>query len=423
MLLPGSSEASKTAWSLQALSQQVRTLFGLDLSHYPEPTVQRLADTVRNACTDSAMRERIIAACSIGETTFLRHFEQFALLRRLSSTLPSCQNGLPVAVWSAGCATGEEAYSLAATLSALSVAGVHVLGTDLNAASIAFARCGRYRPWSLRGLNPADPQLAGWLTVKGENVEVHEHVRRSVEFAASNLAADPYPIGLDVIFCRNVLLYFHPDEAAAVLERFAASLQIGGLLFLGPCDPMPQGKSWRIEEYGGVHCFRRILAQATEEAVSWRAPYPQPAQTVPAERPSYGKLLELARGFASQRAFSAAIAALEQVCQESALAAEAHILLSLVAEEAGDRELALGAARRACFLLPEDPAAHCFMAQNLLAVGELVQAARHFTIAAARLAALPFGTDTLPYGEGLTANQLKRIIDGHLESLRRQHIY
>ncbi len=378
--------------------------------------------------SEEARLQRFLAACGIGETMFLRHLEQFSVLRRLISTLPSHGQGVPLSVWSAACSTGEEAYSLAAVLGPLAPLGVQVLGTDANRAAIACAERGRYRPWSLRGLHLHDAEVAGWLVAQGQELEVRDPVRSQVRFAPHNLVSDPYPTGCEVIFCRNALLYFQADVAAAVLRRFASSLRVGGLLFLGAVDPVPgDADLWLEEVHDGVSCFRRrdrhqapipvpTPGCASKPAALPPAPSapPRPAsQSAPGPLPEPAPpLLALARKLAAQRAFPDAIALLEKLCEESALAVQPHILLALVADEDGRPELALRAARRACFLSPSSPMAHYLMAQSLHRLGEIGQAARHREIALGQLDTLIPGQTVLPDGEGLLVSQLRRLLDG-----------
>lgn len=420
----------------EAQVRQVLERFGLDLSRYPERSIQALTRGAKQEATGLSMVELVLSTCSIGETMFLRHPEQFEALRKLAATLPSYGEVKPIRMWSAGCATGEEAYSMVATMEPVAPAGTQVLGTDLNRTFIDWAKRGRYRPWSLRGLNLANSRLEEWLVADGQGVTVRDQVRKRVEFAVHNLAGDPYPTGLDVIFCRNVLLYFQAGAAAATLDGFAHSLRAGGLLFLGLYDPEPTDKSlWAIEEQGGVRFFRRRRKAAESSEKS--APPPPVSQKEPAvhstvlkaaaetrqEKERGDALIQQARELATQRQLAPAIQLLEQACIQAALTVEPHTLLSLVAAEAGQDAVAVQAARRACFLDPEAPVPHWLLAQSLEALGEHEQAICHFNIAAAKLETLADKTAELAYGEGLTAQQLRRMVHEHLRFLRNRHTF
>lgn len=433
---PGPAGTSPApAPALELLARDIAQRFGLDLSRYPRGTAESLAESLAAAGTDvtaglssAPPLRRVLSTCCIGETTFLRHPEQFAALRALLPTLPAERGGQPIRAWSAGCSTGEEAYSIAATLLPGASAPPQVLGTDLSPVAIATARRGRYRAWSLRGVDLTNPAVAAWLSQdRAGDVTVSPAVRARVDFAVHNLVDGLYPRELDVVLCRNVLLYFKPQAAKAVLARLADSVRVGGLLFLGGTDPVPATgpyAAWRAETCGDATFYRRVALPGEAD--------PAPPPPRPPSRPPYtqrppeatGELvvpltfdaeLVQARALASQRSFSAALVLLDRLCRESALAVEPHVLTALVAEEAGQAELALAAARRACFLAPHAPAPRCLLAQCLLRVGAHAQAAQQFALAAAQLPeGAASGDLELQYGEGLTASQLRRMIDVHV---------
>jgi chemotaxis protein methyltransferase CheR len=189
----------------------------------------------------------------VGETAFWRHPEQLAAFVRLAREAPG-----PLRIWSAGCATGEEPYSIAIALleAGRLGAGDRILATDVSARALAAASAGAFRARALRKLPPA---LARWLE-PGDPRRVRREVRALVSFARHNLAADPVPHGgFDVVFCRNVLIYFSPETADAALHRLVGALAPGGTLVLGPVEvPLaaPLGLEW-IDD-GGATLLRRL---------------------------------------------------------------------------------------------------------------------------------------------------------------------
>ena len=179
-----------------------------------------------------------------GETGFFRHQPSFeALARHVLPELARERLGSGVralAAWSAGCATGQEAYSLAMVLLD-GVPGpswqVKVSGTDLSQAALDRARRGRYRAAEVEAL-PAACRDRHFRPVEGVPAacEVGPALRAAVEFGRLNLArpAD-YRLGSqDVIFCQNVLLYFRSERRPAVVGALAGRLKPGGYLFLAP---------------------------------------------------------------------------------------------------------------------------------------------------------------------------------------------
>lgn len=180
---------------------------------------------------------------TVTETYFFRDRNQFRAFREV--VLPARVDAAPgprcLRVLSAGCASGEEAYSLAIALTESLAARpgwtFRVTGLDLNPRVLEKARSGRYGSWSLRDV--ADEVRDRWFrTSRGEYL-VDERVRSAVVFAERNLT-DPGALvpdsSVDVAFCRNVLMYFHAGAAAAVVERIARALAPGGFLFLGHAE-------------------------------------------------------------------------------------------------------------------------------------------------------------------------------------------
>jgi chemotaxis methyl-accepting protein methylase len=201
------------------------------------------------------------------DTCFFRHEPSFAALSQI--VLPALletkrqRDDLEVRFWSAGCATGQEAYSLAACF--LRSAGAEawrprVLGTDVSDRALARARLGRYRGFELRGLGePYRRRFVRPVAGAADWFEMTEEVRRVVEFASLNLC-HPAPWALppqDVIFCQNVLLYFQPPGRAAVLRRLGECLTPGGYLFLAPAEAMGPPPAGMVRTTSGAEVFQR----------------------------------------------------------------------------------------------------------------------------------------------------------------------
>ncbi|HEY6001806.1 MAG TPA: CheR family methyltransferase [Anaeromyxobacter sp.] len=169
----------------------------------------------------------------VGETAFWRHPAQLAAVGRLAARASG-----PLSIWCAGCATGEEAYSVAMALLEAGRGGRvdRILGTDLSERALAAAREGVYGRRALRRL--PDDVARRWMEGAGEERRVCAAARASVSFARHNLAAEPAPAArpFDLVLCRNVLIYFEPRTAAAVLYGLADALRPGGALVLGPVE-------------------------------------------------------------------------------------------------------------------------------------------------------------------------------------------
>jgi chemotaxis protein methyltransferase CheR len=182
---------------------------------------------------------------TVGETYFFRHADQFraftdvALPERLSARAASRR----LRLLSAGCASGEEAYSLAILLRERGIdAGFEIViqGVDLNPGALERARQACYSPWSLRETNEALRQR--WFEREGREYRLVQAVRDAVRFDQHNLtAANPSllaPRSFDIVFCRNVLMYFTPEHAMRAVAHLAQALAPGGFLFLGHAETL-----------------------------------------------------------------------------------------------------------------------------------------------------------------------------------------
>ena len=180
------------------------------------------------------------------ETSFFRHTPSFdALMKHVLPELKRVkyqrgENSLRL--WSAGCSTGQEAYSLAmACQGAEGTRGwkIQVLGTDLSTRALERAREARYRPHESRFVPDS---LAGRFVrieeeAHGVTYQVTDEICSLVEFASLNLSAAEYPVPLqDVVFCQNVLIYFQPEDRVGIARKLCARLNRGGYLFLAPAE-------------------------------------------------------------------------------------------------------------------------------------------------------------------------------------------
>ncbi len=185
-----------------------------------------------------AMLERLLTQ----ETSFFRYPSVFeALEKRL---LPEMhmkkfwENPRSLRIWSAGCATGEEPYSIAITVAdGLEFAeawNVHILATDISRRALAHAERGVYSRRELEALSPR--QIEAYFARVGDQFMVKPRIRNMVSFAPMNLAQAVYVGRFDCIFCMNVLMYFSEERRASLVQRFYEYLEPGGYLFLGHAE-------------------------------------------------------------------------------------------------------------------------------------------------------------------------------------------
>lgn len=188
---------------------------------------------------------RILAPeLTVAETYFFRHFEQLRAFVEIA--LPDCltrAGARTMRLLSAGCASGEEPYSLAILLRehfADVTRRVHIRGIDVNPAMIEKAAQARYLPWALREM-PSELRER-WFRSEGREAILDDSIRSAVTFGERNLNTDDselwMPHAYDVIFCRNVLMYFTFEQAHALVARLTRSLAPGGYLFLGYAETL-----------------------------------------------------------------------------------------------------------------------------------------------------------------------------------------
>jgi chemotaxis protein methyltransferase CheR len=256
-----------------ALRRVARSLAGVDGA---EKLLARAADH------DPPVVAALTEGITVGETYFFRQPEHFAHLSRMILEGQLAFRARTVRAWSAGCATGEEAYSLAATLAVAGFADVEVIGTDILARNVRAAERGEYGSWSIREhcpvLHPIT-ELPGARPEPGETVRVSSWLRRHTTFQVANiLDAQPAFAGrFDVILCRNVLIYFSPDSARAALANVAAALAPGGVLYLGPMDASALPPE--LVEIGPAGL--NVYAHSSSRAEARLSPPPPPRTSAP----------------------------------------------------------------------------------------------------------------------------------------------
>jgi chemotaxis protein methyltransferase CheR len=447
----------------------VKALRFLDTAHYIR--------WLREGAPVPGQLDELVTHLTVGETYFFRDPASFEALRRhvlpelarAKESLAGSERSLRI--WSAGCSTGEEAYTLAMVLE-LAIAdldrwNVTLLATDVNRRALLAAERGVYREWSFRGV-PEDMRRRFFRARSDGLTEVVPHVRRRVSFAYLNLSEGAYPSTLnntnemDLIICRNVLMYFTPERAAQAIGRLERSLSNGGWLALAPAEFGIQGRPVQLSTVGlaDVGFLRKT---ALEPSASWAAeveragpPLPTPGATCPA--PSLAKadataveedvsfdhalafyngaryesaadvartLLDRHPGNARAMALLARIHAnlgrLEAALEWSrgALDAEkldpvAHYLHAGILLDLGRRSEAVVSLERSLFLDEDFTLAHYRLGMLARAEGRAARARRHLRNALASLAGRG-SNEEVAQGEGITAGRLTAIIESMSE--------
>lgn len=415
-------------------------------------TPEQIAQLAAEAACPADILDILVRHVTVGETYFFRHPEQFTAVE--TSILPELIAGRRMAgakrltVWSAGCSTGEEAYSLAIMLVKAIPDhkdwDISIVATDINTKSLETARAGAYREWSFRGLD--DAFKSTWFDAvvpddaRGEYsrfYRVKPEIRAMVKFSSLNLAqgnwsASELPsAGFDLVFCRNVLMYFPRAVALDILRHIRGRMIEGACLAVAPSEAsMAHASGFRTLRFSDCSLFRKTAPQpkatrATTIAVTVTAaapparhspyaakaakpadraspiPPPQPVTTTP-------RVHSLA-----EQAHAAANAGNLQLAEElvkSALAATptdyaAHYLYAVMSMEKGELNEAYSALTSTLFLHPDFVPALIAIGNVTRQQGRHEEAARHFRNAVHVLEKMDPGT-IIPESEGIQAGSL-----------------
>ncbi len=247
---------------------------GARFSSYRSSTIhrrlqQRLAATgcrtmaayLRLLADDDGEVDRLQAAFLIKVSSFFRDPAAWAILTRRVGAWPA-DGDRPRRAWSAGCATGEEAYTLAIILARRLGTAPRtrwtVFGTDLDEGALKIARAGRYTDDQVRGLPRGD--LTQYFVRDGAAWRVGKALRSRVVFGRHDLLHDAPLSGMDVVACRNVLIYFQAEEKLRTIDRVRSAVQPGGYLFLGRSEA--PGPLTGFDRVGRASLFSRKPVQA-----------------------------------------------------------------------------------------------------------------------------------------------------------------
>jgi chemotaxis protein methyltransferase CheR len=330
---------------------------------------------------------------TIGETYFFREPRALDLVCDYARAHAARGEIRPLRIWSAGCCTGEEPYSIAMALRRclpqLAPGMVAILATDLNDDFLDFARAGRYRRWSFRRTDPAD-QAAFFRPLEDGRFEIDASLRGQIRFAHLNLASGAYPsaatgmVAMDIIFCRNVLMYFGRAQIRRVVARLRDSLVDGGWLVVNASEASAELFPGFTPMYHEDAVFFRKSARPAAAAL----PSPAPARRArpasagaarqaapvrcgqgagPAPAPVAAQahapeprddLMARVRALVDTGAREEALQCLRRAVEADPLSAPLQRSAALFAFEHGDRAMARHGVRRLLYLDPDSAIGH-----------------------------------------------------------------
>lgn len=272
---------------LEQINNFIETKFGL---YFSEERLNNLKRAVINASSQKDIdsdeyisrllssqlsEEDLInlANClTIGETYFLRDRKLFDIMRQ--KILPDIidirkHTSKKIKIWSAGCSSGEEAYSMATLIKELipdyEEWDIRIIGTDINQNSLNKARKAVYSEWSFRGVD-LNFKNKYFDRVDGTYYKLKEDVAKFVDFYTLNLADDTYKIdnkiinNVDILLCRNVLMYFSKEQVYKIISRFHAAIKNGGWLVGSPTENLYfNNSSFKPVNFNGAFLYSRDI--------------------------------------------------------------------------------------------------------------------------------------------------------------------
>ncbi|MFC3679117.1 CheR family methyltransferase [Bacterioplanoides pacificum] len=224
-----------------------------------------VAELLKVMTTNRSLQEAVVDAMTTNETLWFRDDHPYRIFRE--KLLPEmAKTRRPVKIWSAACSTGQEPYSLSIEIEeykrknpGVLVAGERIVATDISASALAAAKEGRYQQLAIRR-GMSDQYLKSYFSqLPDESWAINSQVKSRVDFRAQNLQQSYSLLGkFDIIFCRNVLIYFSADLKTDILKRMHASLNPGGYLMLGASEAMNNLQDY----YEMVQCHPGIIYRA-----------------------------------------------------------------------------------------------------------------------------------------------------------------
>lgn len=392
---------------------------------------------------------------TIGETFFFRYAEQFAALRDtiLPEIIERKSATRRLRIWSAGCSTGAEPYSLAILVNEilgerLGTWRVSIVGTDINDNFLDLARQAKFGKWALRAL-PADEKESYFLSTGKDQWQVRPEFRSLVRFEKHNLLSlldGTSPLELtefDLILCRNVLIYFHPETMIRIVEGLRDRLAEEGWMLLGHAEPNPAFSAlMQTLNLPGTVAYRPGSGQVLPSALpldrskpdlkDWAPLLPVPAPAKQVKQQAFPRsteasfsipaapipqapdaLLDGIRAQANSGAFAAAVALCREALAIQPLNAALHFYHGLTLQALERPSEAETSFLKSIYLDKSFAMAHYHLGLLLLAERRSGPGRRALTNAARIAAAMP-DDRLLDEADGLTALDLRNLVRIHL---------
>ncbi|UOQ85879.1 CheR family methyltransferase [Gracilibacillus salinarum] len=244
----------------QAFTSQVYKKTGLDLSLYKEAQMKRRLTSLRNKLgfhsfhdffqvinTDQQVMNEFLDKVTINVSEFFRNPSRWEVLeKQIFPALSKKKNG--IRIWSAACSTGEEPYTLAIIANQFwQASDIEIIATDIDQNVLARAKQGIYKERALQEVPP--DMKKQYFHQEGDTYKIDEKLKETIRFQQHNLLADTYPAQVDLIVCRNVLIYFTEEAKRTVYQQFSRALAKDGIFFVGSTEQIFSPDQYGLEVF------------------------------------------------------------------------------------------------------------------------------------------------------------------------------
>lgn len=436
-------------------SQFKKREFQLKLDKLDSNFVNNTDDLIEAVTLSDEALQKIINVLTVGESYFFRNRPHFNALRYhiIPDLIDTALPDHSLNIWCAGSARGEEPYSLAMLLHdrfpQLKEWDVSITATDINTDFLAEARKAIYRQWAFRGVDPSIVKRFFHRDIN-DDLRLHENIKKAVRFKHFNLmellqGAQPMQGNLDLISCRNVLIYFPFEVADQIVNAFLRLLRPGGFLLVGHSEAFPALGNFEVIYSNATYYYRKHSDLATAQlsmpaaataaipGIAVRttmAPPPhdislvtkknieklKPSITPPPPKAAV-TILDQARQMADSGKIPEALKVLQSHAEsEGRLDHRVHFILALLADHSGDIAQAVESLKRSIFLQKNFVIGHYYLGVVYQREGDLGTARRHFKNVMRLLQMIP-DSALIEESEGLNAGRLKEIVNARFEEI------
>ncbi len=424
-------------------SKERQREFQLKLDKLPTSSIPATpAELIDAARVSDEVLQKVVNVLTVGESYFFRNRPHFNALRHhvFPALIEDAKKRMSLNIWCAGCAGGEEPYSIAMMIQDefpyIKTWEISITATDINTDFLSNARSGLFRKWSFRGVDDAVIKRHFHVSADGD-YQLHENIKHAVTFKHFNLydlldGARPTSGNLDLVLCRNVLIYFPFQTADNIVSGYREMIRPGGYLFLGHSEAFPALGNFEAIHSDATYYYRRYVKEPKRLSMAAPASASIPGFAVrPTLMPSthagrgsfYGlsdnatvaadspiARMETAREMADNGHTAEALKILEQLAAtELRLDHRVHFLYALISDHTGYAMRASESLKRAIFLEKNFVVGHYYLGVICQREGDDGAAKRHFKNVLRLLDDISPDAE-LEEAEGLTAGRLKEIV-------------